>query len=215
MATLVKVVCLALVSTFALAACSSPGDTATAGAPRSSVDSGAGLVAPPPRDPAIQELVDEVGLQLCPTGVENPDAALPGLPNIELPCLGDGPSVNLSTLRGTPLVINVWASWCPPCIEEMPILTQAARELAGEVSFIGIDYQDDPVKGLMLLDRMDVDFPSVVDTDAKIRGPLAIPGPPVTFFVRPDGTIAGRWDGVIPGREALATMLSVYLGITW
>ncbi len=169
----------------------------------------------PVRDPAMQQLVDQAGLNPCPVGVENPDAAIPGLPNIELPCLGDGPPVNLSTLRGMPLVVNVWASWCPPCIEEMPILAQAARELDGVVSFIGIDYQDDPARGLELLTDMGVDFPSVFDPDALVRAPLTIPGPPVTYFVTPEGVIAGRWDGSITSEQALATLIETYLGVTW
>lgn len=169
----------------------------------------------PVRDPAMQQLVDRAGLVPCPVGVENPDAAIPGLPNVELPCLGDGPPVNLSTLRGIPLVVNVWASWCPPCIEEMPILAQAARELEGTVSFIGIDYQDDPARGLELLTSMGVEFPSVIDTDALVRAPLAIPGPPVTYFVTPEGVIAGRWDGSITSEKALAILLEKFLGVTW
>jgi cytochrome c biogenesis protein CcmG, thiol:disulfide interchange protein DsbE len=172
-------------------------------------------VEAPVRDPAMQQLVDQAGLNPCPVGVENPDAAIPGLPNIELPCLGDGPPVNLSTLRGIPLVVNVWASWCPPCIEEMPILAQAARELEGTVQFIGIDYQDDPARGLELLTDMGVDFPSVFDPDAQVRAPLAIPGPPVTYFVTPEGVIAGRWDGSITSEQALATLIETYLGVTW
>jgi thiol-disulfide isomerase/thioredoxin len=163
----------------------------------------------------MQQLVDQAGLNPCPVGVENPDAAIPGLPNIELPCLGDGPPVNLSTLRGMPLVVNVWASWCPPCIEEMPILAQAARELDGVVSFIGIDYQDDPARGLELLTDMGVDFPSVFDRDGSVRAPLTIPGPPVTYFVTPEGVIAGRWDGSITSEQALATLIETYLGVTW
>ena len=172
-------------------------------------------VEAPLRDPAMQQLVDQAGLALCPVGVNNPDAAIPGLPNVELPCLGDGPPVNLSTLRGMPLVVNVWASWCPPCIEEMPILAQAARELEGTVQFIGIDYQDDPARGLELLTDMGVEFPSVIDSDASVRAPLAIPGPPVTYFVTPDGVIAGRWDGSITSEKALAILLENFLGVTW
>ena len=172
-------------------------------------------VEAPMRDPEMQQLVDQAGLALCPVGVSNPDAAIPGLPNVELPCLGDGPPVNLSTLRGIPLVVNVWASWCPPCIEEMPILAQAARELEGTVQFIGIDYQDDPARGLELLTVMGVEFPSVIDSDASVRAPLAIPGPPVTYFVNPDGVIAGRWDGSITSEKALAILRENFLGVTW
>ena len=203
--------CLAAVT---LSACAPGDDSASASTPAPAFTASR-EPAPVVRDPAMQALVDQAGLDECPTGVPNPDAAIPGLPNIEFACLGDGPPVNLSELRGRPLVVNVWASWCPPCIEEMPILAKAAQELEGVVSFIGIDYQDEAAAGLELLARTGVRFPSVIDTDAQVRGPLAIPGPPVTFFVTPEGTIAGRWDGSITSDAALAVLLQEYLGVTW
>ena len=110
-----------------LAACS--GSAATeqvtpSSAPVTSVES-----VPAPKDAALVPLIDAAALDPCPPGAANPDAAIPGLPSVTYPCLGYGPDVNLSTLRGMPLVINVWASWCPPCIAEMPILTSAAADL--------------------------------------------------------------------------------------
>lgn len=209
-----KAAVLACLAVITLSACA-PGDDSASAATPTPTPAASREPAPVDRDPAMQALVDQAGLAECPTGVANPDAAIPGLPNIEFACLGDGPPVNLSELRGRPLVVNVWASWCPPCIEEMPILAKAARELEGVVSFIGIDYQDDASAGLELLARTGVRFPSVIDTDAQVRGPLAIPGPPVTFFVTPAGTIAGRWDGSITSDAALAVLLQEYLGVTW
>ncbi len=209
-------VVLGIAAALMLSGCSAGEESASAvGAPSTATTKESASSAPTPRDPTMQALVDQAGLEPCPVGVANPDAAIPGLPNIEFSCLGDGPPVNLSALRGTPLVVNVWASWCPPCIEEMPILARAARDLDGVVSFIGIDYQDDAARGLELLAAMGVGFPSVIDEEAQVRGPLAIPGPPVTFFVTPEGTIAGRWDGSITSDAALATLLDSYLGVTW
>src|SRR6266567_7932686 len=54
----------------------------------------------------------------------------------------DGPELSLSSLRGTPVVVNFWASWCVPCRLEAPVLNAAARESAGRVQFIGVDIQD-------------------------------------------------------------------------
>ena len=53
-----------------------------------------------------------------------------------------GDEVSLRALRGTPLVINFWASWCVPCKQEAPVLAAAANRLAGKVQFVGIDIQD-------------------------------------------------------------------------
>lgn len=162
-----------------------------------------------------QSLIDAAGLQQCPIGVSNPDAAIPGLPDLTLECLDRQSSLDLSAVRGLPMVVNVWASWCPPCIAEMPLLQQAAEELNGKVQFLGINYQDDAIAALQLLDDLDVNFPSVEDRAGDTRAPLSIPGPPVTYFVRSDGVISGRWDGMIQSREDLATMLQDYLEITW
>lgn len=137
-----------------------------------------------------------------------------GLPALTLECLDDGPAVTLSGLRGTPMIVNVWASWCPPCIAEMPVLQQAATELGGEVLVLGIDLTDRAGAALDLLTTLGVTFPSVVDEPGAVRAPLLIPGPPVTFFVDADGRIAGRHDGAITDGPALARLLESSLGIT-
>lgn len=161
------------------------------------------------------ELIALAGLEPCPDGVSAPDAAVPGLPTLVLNCLDGGGPIDLSELRGSPMVVNVWASWCPPCIAEMPLLARASNDLSGQVQFLGINLQDDRTAALQLLTDMRVTFPSVEDRAGETRAPLTVPGPPVTFFVRPDGVIAGRWDGQIQSEEQFASMLQEYLGITW
>ncbi len=165
------------------------------------------------KDPELLPLIAEAGLDPCPPGDPNPDAAIPGLPSLTLRCLGHGPDVDLSRLRGTPLVVNVWASWCPPCIAEMPILAAAASELRGEVQFLGVDIQDRDASALAMMRDFEADFPSVVDEPGAIRGEMAISGPPVTFFVNEQGVITGRHDGALPSTEYFNALLSEYLGI--
>jgi cytochrome c biogenesis protein CcmG/thiol:disulfide interchange protein DsbE len=167
----------------------------------------------PERSADTQALIDRAALDACPERTDGVDLALPGLPAVILPCLGDGPAVDLSLVRGTPLVVNVWASWCPPCIAEMPMLAQAARDYAPDVRFLGVDLQDDPNAALEMLAELDVDFPSVVDDAGIVRSSLSIPGPPVTFFVDASGVIVGRWDGAIPDREIFDQLMQTFLSV--
>ena len=184
----------------------------------SEADSSTPASAPSPqitteKDPGLLPLIAEAGLDPCPPSDPNPDAAIPGLPSLTLRCLGHGPDVDLSRLRGSPLVLNVWASWCPPCIAEMPILTAAASELRGQVQFLGVDIQDRDASALAMKRDFEADFPSVVDEPGVIRGEMAISGPPVTFFVNEQGVITGRHDGALPSTEYFNALLREYLGI--
>jgi cytochrome c biogenesis protein CcmG/thiol:disulfide interchange protein DsbE len=165
------------------------------------------------RDSDLLELMQEVNLDPCPTAALNPDAAIPGLPDQVFDCLGDASAVSLAKVRGTPMVINVWATWCPPCIEELPLLEKVSRELDGEVDFIGINIEDDPTKALQLMQDFGISYPSVIDRSGDTRAPLTIPGPPVTFFVTAQGVIAGRWDGAIPNEKTFNSLLQKNLGI--
>lgn len=207
-------VTIAVASTLMLAACSGSAAVQGAGegsaptAPQSTKES-----TSEPNYSALLPLIEAAALDPCPPGVANPDAAIPGLPAVTYRCLGYGPDVDLSTLRGTPLVINVWASWCPPCIAEMPILTSAAADLRGEVQFLGIDIQDQDASALEMKAAFGTDFPSVVDQAGEIRGLLAISGPPVTFFVNEQGVIVGRHDGALPSTEYFNALLDQYLGV--
>lgn len=169
---------------------------------------------PSPKDPDLVPLIEAAALDPCPPGDPNPDAAIPGLPAATYRCLGYGPDVDLSSLRGTPLVVNVWASWCPPCIAEMPILTSAAADLRGEVQFLGINIQDQDASALEMKTAFGTDFPSVVDQPGEVRGLLAVSGPPVTFFVNEQGVIVGRHDGALPSTAYFDALLEQYFGVT-
>lgn len=166
------------------------------------------------RDPDLLALMQEVNLDPCPSPAVNPDAAIPGLPDQVFDCLGDTSAISLAQVRGTPIVVNVWASWCPPCIEELPLLEKVSRELDGEVDFIGINIEDDSTKALQLMQDFGITYPSVIDRSGDTRAPLTIPGPPVTYFVTAQGVIAGRWDGAIPNEKTFNSLLQKYLGIT-
>lgn len=206
-----------------LAACSTPADGSVAGdrittstpSPTSTTMNTAS-----PRDPALLPLVIAADLPECPDSdpqlppLEPVGALGGGLPDLTLACLGEGPDVTLSGLRGTPLIINVWASWCPPCIVEMPLLADTARTYADDLIMLGIDMQDRPEAALDVAGAFKLGFASVVDQPGQVRAALTVPGPPVTFFVTADGRIAGRHDGRIPDQATMDQLIVDYLGIT-
>jgi len=114
----------------------------------------------------------------------------------ELPAIDpDGYASLLDEVRGTPLVVNFWASWCAPCEEEMPLLADAAREHADEVQFLGVDILDTRDPARAFLARHDVPFPNVFDPAGEVRDAVGSLGQPVTVFYAADGEVVAKVDG--------------------
>jgi cytochrome c biogenesis protein CcmG, thiol:disulfide interchange protein DsbE len=127
-------------------------------------------------------------LQACPS-VQSRQPAPNGLPEISLPCLGNGPDTRLSDLRG-PLVINVWAQWCGPCREEAPYLAELHRKAGDKLQLLGIDYVDTrPDLAVKFAVDHQWDYPHLVDRDKQLQQPFRIAGPPVTAFVDKSGAV--------------------------
>ncbi len=147
----------------------------------------------------------------CPKPTGN-GAVAGGLPGLSLPCLDGAGSVDLAALRG-PLVVNVWASWCPPCRAELPALAEVARTAGGRVAFLGVDVVDEAGAATGLMRQLGLPYPSVADVQGATRGPLRWVGPPVTYFVAADGRIAGEHRGQIASAESLRALIRQYLGV--
>jgi thiol-disulfide isomerase/thioredoxin len=131
------------------------------------------------------------------------DAAPAGpLAGITVPCLGTPGHVDVgAALAGRPALLNVWASWCAPCRDELPALVEYAAR-PGAVPVLGIDVRDDPRAALALLAELGVALPSVTDPDGALRAALDVPPAlPASYVVRADGTVA-RVDPPTPFRSA-------------
>lgn len=204
-----------IVGILALSGCSDPAGAPAGAGDRVEPTSASGTSGRPATDfdGTLQGLSHPDNLVPCPTESDNPSAAVPGLPVEAIACLDGTGGVSLAGLRGTPLVVNAWASWCPPCVAELPILADAANALAGKVNFIGINIEDDPQAALDMIGQMQLPFPSVFDPTGKTRASLSMPGTPVTFFVNADGVIVGRHDGMFPDHATFEAELAQYLGI--
>jgi cytochrome c biogenesis protein CcmG/thiol:disulfide interchange protein DsbE len=105
-------------------------------------------------------------------------------------------------VRGTPLVVNLWASWCGPCQAEGPDLSAAAERYGDRIQFLGVDVQDNRADAVAtFVHRFGVSYPSVFDVPGAIMSDLGIVGPPATFFYRADGTLLRSIPGQISPEE--------------
>ena len=122
----------------------------------------------------------------------------PPAPDITLPVLVSGPRlppagerVSLSSLKGTPVVLNLWASWCGPCRDEAPIFETAWERYRGKGALVlGLDLQDLSENALAFLRENGITYPSLRDgTDASKRD-LEATGVPETYIIDKRGRIA-------------------------
>jgi thiol-disulfide isomerase/thioredoxin len=164
--------------------------------------------------PALREAKRAAGVADCAPGTGKPVDG--GLPAITLPCLGGGPDVDLSTLRG-PLVVTLWAQSCGPCRTEMPILQGFYEEYGERVGVLGIDYVDTlPGGAIALMDDTGARYPSVADIDGALsaQGPFpVIRGLPYLAFVDADGVVTHIRSGDVESADELEVLVEDHLGI--
>jgi len=107
----------------------------------------------------------------------------------------------LVSLRGKPVVVNIWASWCGPCIEEAPGLARVARASQGEVQFLGVDIIDHLSPARAFIRRYGWPYPSVFDPMGAIRDHLGFIGQPVTVVYDASGRQVLTHSGAIPEED--------------
>ncbi len=127
-------------------------------------------------------------------------AAADRLPPLRLPCLTPGPDVDLAALRGRPVLVNLWASWCGPCRDEMPVLQAALDRYGEQVQFVGVDTKDAVGSAAAFLVELGVTYPQIADVDGQLLGHLRVPGLPVTVVLNAEGAIVDRHVGELDAK---------------
>lgn len=122
-------------------------------------------------------------------------SALPTTANA-LPSLDPDQFASLLTeLKGTPVVVNFWASWCTPCRAEAPLLRDALQQYGTRVQFIGVDIQDSRDGAERFIESEGLTYPSFFDPTNAIGLGYDLVSPPMTLFLDPDGgqvTVPGQ-----------------------
>ena len=164
--------------------------------------------------PELRAAKRRAGIAECPPPSPAEEPAGEPMPDLTLPCLGGGRDVNLSDLRG-PMVVNLWAQWCGPCRDELPYYQQLHERGEGQVSVLGIDYEDTrPAWAIELLRETGVTYPSLADPGGEIGVPFRVRGLPGIVFVDADGSVVAVEFVVVRSYEQLAGLVEEHLGVT-
>jgi thiol-disulfide isomerase/thioredoxin len=115
----------------------------------------------------------------------------------------------LGELHGTPVVVNVWGSWCGPCKEEAPGLVRAHDRYGDRVQFLGVDVLDARDSAREYQVTYHVTYPSVFDPPGAIRDGLGLLGQPATLFYDAGGTLVRTWSGPISDERLDASITQI------
>lgn len=116
-----------------------------------------------------------------------------------------GGDFRLSEQRGKAVVVNFWASWCPPCRDEAPVLERAWRRYHDRgLVFVGVDIWDADQDARAFLRQFGVTYANGLDANGSLAIDYGLTGIPETFFIRPDGTVARRWIGPLTDEQIAA-----------
>ena len=163
--------------------------------------------------PELRAAKADAGIEPC-EAVDAPPADADPLPEVTLPCLGGGPAVVLSGLRG-PVVVNLFAQWCEPCRDELPYYQRLHEQGDRDVRVLGIDYLDtQPDGALALAADTGVTYPLLADPDGVLRSEFRIRGLPGVVFVDAEGRVTHVEFTVIRSYRQLTDLVEEHLGVS-
>nr|WP_221203670.1 TlpA disulfide reductase family protein [Modestobacter versicolor] len=162
--------------------------------------------------PASSELEAlDTDLAACPEQSAEP-AADSDLPATVFECFGGG-TLDLSRAPGVPTVVNLWASWCPPCREELPVVQQLADASGDQLRVLGVASLDGASQTASFAEDAAVTFPSAFDGDGEVMAALGINNLPYTLFLAADGSLAYLHVGGVASVAEFEQLVLDHLGV--
>jgi cytochrome c biogenesis protein CcmG/thiol:disulfide interchange protein DsbE len=113
-------------------------------------------------------------------------------PDFTLKRLDNGAPVKLSDLKGKPLVLNFWASWCGPCKMEHPVIAWGARRFEHDVQFYGVVFEDTEENARAFAGNPDPSFPQLIDERSRMAVDYGVTGVPETYFIDARGILRDK-----------------------
>lgn len=111
----------------------------------------------------------------------------------------DGQIISTAALRGKVVIVNFWATWCPPCQEEIPELMELQKDFKNKLEIIGVSMDDGPPAGVKdFADKVGMNYPVVMGSDALSEEYGGIPALPTSFVVDPQGRVVQKHVGLFP-----------------
>jgi len=168
---------------------------------------GTGVPASEQARPDLAALRAAADLAPCPAGLGAE------LPDLVLPCLGGGPDVALrSAPPGRPTLVNVWATWCAPCVDEVPELVDLHARAGNRLAVVGVLTEDPAGNGLEFARQLGVRYPSVVDEQGELKRAVS-PAVPVTLFLDAQGRVVHTKRGPFADRAEVDGLIRQHLDV--
>lgn len=133
-------------------------------------------------------------------------------PKFSAPLLGGDGDFALADVRGQPVVLNFWASWCGPCKEEAPMLKRAERLYGEQVAIVGVNTRDSESRALAFVEAYEIgELTHVVDEGQRLYDDYGLTGQPETFFLDGEGRLIEHVQGPLTD-DTLFSVLDVLVG---